>query len=160
MFIQSMKTAYNSLTDLSIQYRVILNDKIQWRWLRAAADKNDTGNVIWYGSSQDITPLIDYIDVLEQIIFDISHVIRRPVTTIIGLCDLIKNTNSNEEDIREIANQFKIVASEMDNYTKFLNISYNEKKMNTTEYESRFQFLNKRIDLFEKPTLKPYNHKD
>ncbi len=153
-YLQSMKNAYqNPAAGLSIQYRVIVDDSIQWRWLRATPENTDSGKVIWYASSQDITSLIDYINVQEQIIFDISHVIRRPVTTMLGLTNFIEKMDMTEENIRGIVEKLKSVAKEMDDYTKRLNEIYNEKKLSTSEFKIQFQFLNKRIDLFNKPIL-------
>ncbi len=143
-FYQAMRDAYQNHKVINIQYRTLFNNTIRWRWFRATPEFRENGQVIWYGSSQDVTPFIDYIDVLEQILSDISHIIRRPVATILGLTNLIEDTNLNEISIKEISEQLKIAAKEMDDYTRELNDAYNEKKLNTNAEKMGYPPLNKR----------------
>ena len=137
-YYQCMKNAYQNQKPLSVQYRIYFKDTVKWRWLRAAPEKTADGKVMWYGSSQDITPFIDYIGVLEQILRDISHVIRRPVTTMLGLTDLIESLNIPDKSTKELVESIKTVASEMDEYTRHLNQVYHEKKLVTSSVKMGF----------------------
>jgi PAS domain S-box-containing protein len=128
-YYECMRNAYQNHNDLSVQYRIQNKNTVKWRWLRATSEKTAEGKVLWYGSSQDITPFINYIDMLEQILFDISHVIRRPVTTMLGLTKLMENLNIADMRTRELVDCIKTVALEMDEYTRHLNDVYQEKKL-------------------------------
>jgi len=142
-FDSAMKYAHDNLTDINVQYRVLIGPIETWRWLRATSEKADNGKMIWYGSTQDITKIIEYINVLEEILFDISHVMRRPVSTMLGLTDyLITHENMDENTLKEFAKHLQDVASEMDDYIKKLNDAYHEKRTSiTTANEATFSQL-------------------
>jgi PAS domain-containing protein len=132
-FDEAVKKSYATLEDINLQYRLVIENKETWRWLRATAEKLDNGKVIWYGSTQDITQIIEYIDVLEQILFDISHVMRKPVSTMLGLTDyLIKQDDMSENTLKDFAGHIKTVALEMDDYIKKLNDAYHQKRLSIT----------------------------
>jgi hypothetical protein len=129
-FDAALKIAYEKQTDINIQYRVLIGTSVSWRWLRATSEKTDKGNVIWYGSTQDIGKIVEYIEVLEEILFDISHVMRKPVSTMLGLTDyLIVHDNMSEDTIKDFAKHLQTVAQEMDNYIKKLNDAYHQKRL-------------------------------
>ncbi|HTF03890.1 MAG TPA: PAS domain S-box protein [Bacteroidia bacterium] len=130
-FYETLKMSHVSQAEVSMYYRIIHDDLIAWRWIRAKPDKMSDGRTMWYACTQDITPLIEYTDVLEQILFDISHVIRRPVSSILGLTDLLTRNEEtvDEEMIRDFTRHFKTIASEMDDCLKKLNTAYHEKKV-------------------------------
>lgn len=88
-FSNAFIEAYNTESMISLQYRIIVRNQVRWRWLQAAPEINNTGKTIWYGATSDITPLVDYLASIEQIVFDISHVIRRPVSSMLGLTQLL-----------------------------------------------------------------------
>jgi signal transduction histidine kinase len=84
--------------------------------------------VIWYGTFQDITSRKAYEGTIEQIAFDISHVLRRPVATLLGLTSLIGTDNNiDEARLKEYSNYINKVSVELDNYTKKLNDTYSLK---------------------------------
>ena len=83
---KSMNESFLDLSTWSVEYRVINhNDKITWLWANANPERKDDGTVVWYGTFEDITEKKEYIKGLEDILFDISHVMRKPVTTMLGL---------------------------------------------------------------------------
>lgn len=131
-FTEYMKKAYQEGSEIDIQYRILIEGLEVWRWLRASPERTEDNKIIWYGSAQDITQFIDYVQTLEQILFDISHVIRKPVSTMLGLTELINNT-LDEKTIKDFAKYFKTVSLEMDEYIKTLNDKYYAKrdKLNT-----------------------------
>src|SRR5690606_37482092 len=126
-FYDAMKEAYITESFISLQYRVLINDTIRWRWLRAIPYKEEGGKTIWYGASQDITELFEYISTVEQILFVISHVIRRPVENILGLTSLMNEKDISETELLSLSKKLQLVAKELDKYIHKLNIEYNKK---------------------------------
>jgi len=68
------------------------------------------------GVVEDFTVQKAYSSVLDQMIFDISHVMRRPVVTMKGLTNLIDMDVFDREELREITNKIKVVSDEMEEY--------------------------------------------
>lgn len=125
---QSIKESSNNLTEWHIAYRVkISEDKTEWHLGRALPEKTKDGNVIWYGTIQNITNYIEYEKTMEQIMFDISHVLRKPVANLLGLTTMIENENFNEINFREYIDYIKTVSNELDNFTRKLNETYSLK---------------------------------
>lgn len=125
---QSIKESSNNLTEWHIAYRgKISEDKTEWHLGRALPEKTKDGNVIWYGTIQNITNYIEYEKTMEQIMFDISHVLRKPVANLLGLTTMIENENFNEINFREYIDYIKTVSNELDNFTRKLNETYSLK---------------------------------
>ncbi|GAA5040045.1 hypothetical protein GCM10011506_40090 [Marivirga lumbricoides] len=68
-----------------------------------------------------------YENVLEQIIFDISHVMRRPVATMQGLTQLIELDKMNLETVKGEAYKLQLVSHEMDSFIKKLYNNYQQR---------------------------------
>ncbi|MCW3122525.1 MAG: hypothetical protein JWQ38_2017, partial [Flavipsychrobacter sp.] len=130
-FNDAMKEAYKSQSMLSFQYRMVINEQVRWRWMQAIPEKNKDGKTVWYGATSDITPLVDYIASIEQIIFDISHVIRRPIATMIGMTKLIIDHDLTENEIKDHSRNLYLISKEMDDFIHELDRAYNEKRENT-----------------------------
>ncbi len=81
------------------------------------------------GTCLDITNYKEYEKILEQIIFDISHSIRRPVSSILGLSNLIEIENIDKNELQQLANYMKDAAQELDKITIALNEAYSKKKI-------------------------------
>ncbi len=128
--------------DISVQYRTLVDGVTTWRWMWAQAEKQPNGDVVWYGCTKDITTIIEYVDVLEQIVFDISHIIRRPVTTMLGITELINKMSYDEQAIKMFASDLKKIAAEMDQFTKKLNVDYSEKMSNMPALKIGHQLVN------------------
>jgi signal transduction histidine kinase len=64
--------------------------------------------------------------VLEQILFDISHVIRRPASSIIGLTDMIQADiqSGNLDSASQMIQLLKSAAGELDDFIHQLNEAY------------------------------------
>lgn len=91
-------------------------------------EKLDDRSVVWYGIFQDITNRKEYEHTLEQISFDISHVIRRPISSLLGLVALNDNEDTTPEQLKEYARHTKTVANELDQFTcKLYNVYYERK---------------------------------
>jgi hypothetical protein len=122
-----MKEAYATSMPVSFQYRIIVDNNIRWRWMKAIPDKDENGKILWYGATSDITPMVDYIVSVEQTIFDIGHVIRRPVASMLGMTRLIINNDLSVAEIREISQKLNEISEEMDRFSRELNEAYHQK---------------------------------
>lgn len=125
---EKMKEAYQSEAPMSFQYRIVVNDTIRWRWLQAVPEKNEQGKVIWYGATRDITALVDYIASAEQILFDISHVMRRPISSMLGITTVINEDDLDHEELLQCIRQLNSIAKEMDKFMVELNQVYEQKR--------------------------------
>ncbi len=86
------------------------------------------------GTNLDVTNNKEYELTLEQILFDISHIIRNPVAKILGLSNLIETETINDNLVKEYTEFIKESAEELDKYTKLLNETYQKKKLTFSVY--------------------------
>ncbi|WBL22971.1 PAS domain-containing protein [Zunongwangia sp. HRR-M8] len=126
-FVEAIKNK----KELDVTYRVSKpNGDYAWHQSRAFPDNQAGKRTVWYGSFRDITDKKNYIDLLEQIIFDISHIMRRPIANMLGLIHLLE-VSSTEEDMlnnKEIIKYIKVVSEEIDVEIKGLNENYQKIK--------------------------------
>jgi PAS domain S-box-containing protein len=149
-FSNAMKEAYRTESMMSFQYRMTINGTTRWRWMQAVPGKDKNGKTVWYGATSDIDPLVEHIASIEQIIFDIGHVIRRPVSSMLGMSKLIIDDHAlNGEDIKEISQSLYQVAGEMDQFIHRLNTAYQEKRRNTKLNIDISKLIDTRNSLFE-----------
>lgn len=120
----AVQQSFIKLMDVDVEYRVIKGNSTMWHWAKAKPERKKNGSVVWYGTFQNVTPRKEYEQTLEEILSHISHVIRRPVTTMLALSSMIDEDNLDEERIREYARNFKTIAEEMDSYIQNLNNTY------------------------------------
>ncbi|QMU27848.1 hypothetical protein [Adhaeribacter radiodurans] len=138
---------------LSVYYRVVLNDTIRWRWLRAIPENTTNGKTMWYGATQDITSLVDYITSIEQMLFDTSHIMRRPIANILGITQLIKSGKLTEGEWLYLAKSLLEASKELDFFVQQLNISYEKKRKLNQDLDINFSALiDKRASFFDRPT--------
>lgn len=149
LWIEKMKEAYHTQSDISFQYRLWLNGQMRWRWFRAIPEKTEDGKVLWYGAAQDISPLVEYITSIEQIIFDIGHVIRRPITTMMGMTKLIMDNDFDKEETKDISEKLHSISEEMDKFIQELNRAYQEKRQETKFKIDVSASIDKRDSLFQ-----------
>ncbi|MGL2967538.1 GAF domain-containing protein [Flavobacterium sp. XGLA_31] len=126
---ESLAHSYNELTEWNIAYRVkSVNEIPHWHMLKAVPERDKQGGVIWYGTIQNITNIIDYEKTLEQILFDISHVLRKPIATLLGLANLIADEKKIDGQLlKEYSGYIKTVSAELDTFTQKLSIAYSVK---------------------------------
>ncbi|MES2728372.1 MAG: PAS domain-containing protein [Bacteroidota bacterium] len=148
-FNDTMKEAYRTESMISFQYRIVINGNIRWRWMQAVPEKDKDGKTLWYGSTSDITPLVDYLASIEQIIFDISHVMRRPVSTMLGLSKLIIDGDLSENEIKDLSQKLYHISEEMDKFIHELNTDYQQKKQKTKNHIDISSTIDKRSTLFQ-----------
>ncbi|WP_285008189.1 PAS domain-containing protein [Pedobacter faecalis] len=150
LFVENMKKAYKTERPISFQYRIVVDGVIRWRWLQAVPEKDQEGKVVWYGATRDVTALVDYIASAEQILYDISHVLRRPICSMLGITTLISEGNLSPDEALDLARQMHPVAKELDKFMKELNQVYEQKK-HVDQLNINFAALvDKRNSLFER----------
>jgi PAS domain S-box-containing protein len=81
------------------------------------------------GTNIDITSNKEYELTLEQILFDISHIIRNPVAKILGISNLMDIEVIDEKSMKEFTEFMKESAEELDKCTTLLNDTYQKKKL-------------------------------
>ena len=125
---ESLQQSYNNLENWYAEYRTVYQTKIKWFMVKAKPEKLKNGDVVWYGVYQDITDHVAYEEALEQIAFDISHILRAPVANLLGLSNLINyEQGMSEEELKAYAQHIKIVSEKLDIFTHELNLIYNGK---------------------------------
>ncbi|MEO6282061.1 MAG: PAS domain-containing protein [Dyadobacter sp.] len=145
---EKMKEAYQSEAPISFQYRIVVNDTIRWRWLQAVPERNEHDKVIWYGATRDITTLVDYIASSEQILFDISHVLRRPISSMLGITSIINEGDLDHEELMNFALHLHPVAKELDKFMIELNRVYEQKRQINSLNIDFSSLVDKRNSLF------------
>jgi PAS domain-containing protein len=126
----SLTEASATLTTWEAESRLVMPDGAV-KWVRAIArpERRSDGEVIWYGIFQDMTDRRNYEDTLEQILWDISHVMRRPAVLMLGLVEAIETDHIDHQKLKEYARFFKDIAMSMDEYTQKLNDVYHLKRV-------------------------------
>ncbi|KAB1064909.1 GAF domain-containing protein [Salibacter halophilus] len=111
------------------EYRVKRDSGYDWHAIHGYPMRTENGDTIIYGSFTDITQHLEYEETLEQIAFDISHVLRRPVTTLLGLSELIESEHKLSFDkLNEYSGYIKTVTEELEKFTRRLEEIYSKKK--------------------------------
>nr|WP_315191094.1 GAF domain-containing protein [uncultured Flavobacterium sp.] len=130
---QSIDDSFTNLTEWYIAYKVMVSEnKTEWHLGRALPEKGKDGSVVWYGTIQNITSLIEYEKAMEQVMYDLSHVVRKPVANLLGLTSMIENEKYNEINFKEYIGYIKTVSDELDNFIKTLNQTYWQKNKKIT----------------------------
>ncbi|WP_298394025.1 GAF domain-containing protein [Flavobacterium sp.] len=136
--------SFEKLTLLSIKYRVKKGKSYVWHLMKGNPERMHDGSVIWYGNFQNINDRVEYEIAMEQIAFDISHVLRRPIANLIGLTELLdKKYTFTDNQILEYVGYIKTVSLEMETFTRDLDEIYRLKKEKITGYGK--DFYNKRL---------------
>ncbi|EPR66502.1 GAF domain protein [Cyclobacterium qasimii M12-11B] len=128
-FQKSLSDSLLSLTPFCIEYRVKVKNEYNWHYISAKPQKMPDGSVLLYGSFQNINNRIEFGNALEQISFDISHVLRKPVTSLLGLTQLLEDGKAiNKSELMEYVGYIKSVSIELDQFTRDLDKIYREKR--------------------------------
>jgi len=126
----SLTEAAVHLSTWESESRLLLPDgSVKWVRVMARPERRSDGEVIWYGIFQDVTDRRNYEDTLEQILFDISHVMRRPAVLMLGLVDAIEADHVDHQKLKDYSGFFKDIANSMDEYTHKLNEAYHLKRV-------------------------------
>jgi signal transduction histidine kinase len=78
-----------------------------------------------------------YTKMLEEMLFDVSHMIRRPLTTLKGLLPVLTAEETNQSDFRQAAAYFYTSLKELDDYTRELNDQLYKSKMNIIGHKEK-----------------------
>ncbi len=128
--MHKIQESSDNITPFSVEYRVLMpNGAYQWHVAKSVPEQLADGTVVWYGIFQDITSRKEYEKTLEQIGFDISHVIRRPISSLLGLVSLSEKEDISVEQLKEYTQYIKVVAHELDEFTRKLYDAYYERKI-------------------------------
>ncbi len=129
----ALATAVKNEEPLYHEYRVKDDHGYHWHAIKGNPVKQGSGETIMYGYFTDVTHHFEYESALEQISFDISHVLRRPVSTMMGITDLLESEeNLSQKKIKEYSGYIKSITKELDEFTRKLNKIYSEKKVKIT----------------------------
>lgn len=131
---KEMEIASLNKTIWRSEFRVVESSgDIRWHSVHGSCDHKLDGTVIWYGIFQDITESKEYEKVLEQIMFDISHVIRRPASSISGILSLMEANNSENTQQVSLIEMLRKAVTELDQYTHQLNEAYHKRYSRTNQ---------------------------
>ena len=118
---------------LYFEYRVKKDAGYSWHAINGSPVKLESGETVIYGSFTDVSHHFEYQSALEQISYDISHVLRRPVTTMLGLNNLIQSDKDlTKKKFMEYADLINSITIELEAFTRKLNKIYQEKKQSIT----------------------------
>jgi PAS domain S-box-containing protein len=129
----------------AIEYRVIRpNGELIWVLGQGSVQTDLHGQTIFIrGTAQDISELKiienqrqHYTKTLEEMLFAMSHKIRRPVASILGLIEAMRADTLNENNLMEYANYFQISAEELDAYVNQLTVFLEEKQHHLSNYNN------------------------
>ena len=113
------------------EYRVKSNSGYKWHAINGQPEKTRNGQAVLYGAFTDISHHVEYEATLEQIAFDISHVLRRPVTSMLGMINLIESEKSlSFKKLKEYSGYIKTITEELETFTLNLNDIYSKKMKN------------------------------
>lgn len=127
---ESLKKALLQVSPWYVEYRVTSPEgKTEWHVGKAISERTAEGKTVCYGTFQNISKYKEYEDTLEKIAFDISHVLRKPVTTLLGLTALLDDPETIQElDLKQYISYIKTVSEELETFTQQLNKVYSEKQ--------------------------------
>ena len=122
-------TSLQSEKEVKIEYlKKYRNGNKAWYRVIFSSEKKANGQWLVHGIVKNITYEKEYQAALKKILFDISHIIRKPITTIIGLSDLLntaKDIPLNEK--LELVNLISQASKDLEKHTLDLNSDYQDK---------------------------------
>jgi hypothetical protein len=127
--IDLFRQTYEDLQPIDAEYKVNLADgQEKWHWMRANPERRGDNEVVLFGIIQVISQKRNHLHALEKMIFDISHVIRKPISNIMSIANLLQLPGVKKDEKLEM---FPIIfkeISELDNSIRNLSDEYNELK--------------------------------
>lgn len=129
-FLESLYHCRDTLQLWKHQYRVrAAGENEQWHQVKAWPEQQEGEDITWYGSFQDISGQVEYEQTMEQIISDISHVLRRPMATLLGLTSLIdEQEQMKTSELKEYASYIQQATHELEGFTQEISQFYQQKK--------------------------------
>lgn len=123
----------------ALDYRIINKDgSVNWVQAKGVPTTNSLGETIrLLGTVQDITEKKSaentkqqYTLSLEEMLFALSHKIRSPVSTYLGLINVMNEEQLSPEKVKQYSGYFKTVTEELDVCIRELSEFLQEKKIN------------------------------
>ena len=124
-----------------LEYRINSKGKEIWVISKTEVKLNENGEVTRvYGTIQDISERKKaekdqehYVKTLEGMLFDVSHKIRRPLTTLLGLMPVLNDEETSKEDMKLAYEYFYLSLKELEGYTRELNDLLHKSKTDILE---------------------------
>jgi len=136
---EALAFSLENMEKLHHEYRVIRESGYDWIAVDGQPHKNDSGETVMYGAITNVTHHFEYEEALEQIAFDISHVLRRPVTSILAITNLLESEEElSFEKLKEYSMLIKTVTKELEEFTRELNAVYSTKKAKLTGHKRKY----------------------
>ena len=110
--------------ELEVEFRTLDG---KWHYTKAVPEHTQNDEIIWYGFIKDISERMEYQETLEQILFDISHVLRKPISNLVGLVNILNEEQLDREQLREFKSDISSVSDELERFTEKLNRVYHAK---------------------------------
>lgn len=142
---EAMDRALKTRRATTAEFRIVSGGTETWLLGRADIMYNGQGKIERiYGTLQDITERKKaerdrnlYTQMLETILFDVSHKIRKPLTTITGLLPVLNNKDVPQEKYSQVYDYFLASANELEGYTRELNDLLHKSKIDISAAEKR-----------------------
>lgn len=126
--MSGIEESFQQLTEWRVEFRVVDDERpVQWLMGKAMPEKKENGKVVWYGTVQNITNRVEYEHAIEEVALNISHVLRKPVCSLLGLSALLKDGKWEEKQLKQYFKHIHALAIELDEYTVNLNRQFEEK---------------------------------
>lgn len=123
------RDSYRSLKPIETEYKVLLDEHVsKWHWMKANPEKRSEKEVVWFGVIQEITQKKVHLETLEKMLFDISHVIRKPIANMLGIVDILQTSDVSQEDKNELIKVLHSETNTLDEFTSRLNNEYYDLK--------------------------------
>lgn len=141
----AMDRALKTRRATTAEFRIVSGGTETWLLGRADIMYDKKGRIERiYGTLQDITERKQaerdrnlYTQMLETILFDVSHKIRKPLTTITGLLPVLNSKDVPQEKYSEVYNYFLASANELEGYTRELNDLLHKSQIDIGAVEKR-----------------------
>ena len=129
LMMRSFLKSLNSEREEKLEYlQKLENGKDVWYRLIFSSERKTSDLWMIHGIVKNITHEKEHQEALRRILFDISHVMRRPLTTIIGLSELLKSEKElSLEEKLELVKLVGFAANELEEYTVGMNSEYQDK---------------------------------
>jgi PAS domain-containing protein len=134
---KAMQESLTTGKPTTAEFRIISNGTETWLLGRADLkyDANCSIERI-YGTLQDITERkqaekdrAHYTHMLEEMLFDVSHKLRKPITTVMGLLPILNATEMSMEKFNQVYPHFLNSVNELEGCTRELNDRLHQSKI-------------------------------
>jgi len=135
MLLQKMEESREKMTIWNVDFRIANSKEGNWHKVVARPVKKAEGNIVWYGTFQDITATKKYLNALEDSFFNLSHIMRRPIANLSGITNLLCKSGLSNAERSDLLGYLVETSRELEQCSADLNrryadIDHNFKKMN------------------------------